>query len=58
MTSTKVCCAGIACRMDLVLEEEADKNDNSNKDLVLLINGIVFSKSTQITVLPGDIDTR
>ena len=31
----------------------ADKNDNPIKDLVLSINGVVFSKSVQITVLPG-----
>ena len=34
-----------------------DMNDNPIKDLVMSINGDVFSKSAQITVLPGDIDT-
>ena len=36
--------------------EEAENNDNPIKDLVLSINGDVFSKSVQIIVLPGHID--
>ena len=42
----------------LQLINGANKNDKPIKDLVLSINGVVFSKSAQITVLPGDIDTR
>ena len=45
-------------RISLRLINGVDKNDEPIKDFVLLINGDVFSKSAQITVLPGDIDTR
>ena len=58
MTNPNRCCAGISRRKDLFPVEEADKNDKPIKHLVLSINGVVFSKSTQITVLPGDIDTE
>ena len=56
MTNPNRCCVGIPCRKDLVPIEEADNNDNPIKDLVLSINGDVFPKFAQITVLPGDID--
>ena len=42
----------------MVPVEEAYKNDNPIKDLVFSINGVFFSKSVQIIVLPCDIDTR
>ena len=42
----------------LQLINGANKNDKPIKDLVLSINGDVFSKSTQIIVLAGDIDIR
>ena len=57
MTNPKRRCAGISCRKDLVLVEEEDNNEKPIKDLVLLINGVVFSKFAQIIVLPGNIDT-
>ena len=56
MTNPKSCCAGLSCRKDLVLVEEVDKNDKPIKDLVLSINGDLFSKSMQITVLSGQKD--
>ena len=58
MKIPKRCCTSISCRKDLVPVEEADKDDKPIKDLKLLINGDVFSKSAQITVLPRDIYTR
>ena len=58
MKNKKRFCVGISCRKDLVSIEEAKKNNKPIKDLVLSINGDVFSKSAQIIVLPGDIDTR
>ena len=53
MINPKMCCGGISYRKDLVPVEEADKNDNPIKDLVLSINGVVLSNFMQITVLPG-----
>ena len=58
MTHPKRCCDGISFRKDLVSVEEVDKNDKPIKDLVLSINGVVLSKSVQITMLLRDIDTR
>ena len=52
MTNPKRCCVGISYRKDLVLVEEANKNGKPVKDLVLSINGVIFSKSVQIKVLP------
>ena len=57
MTNPKRCCVGISCRKDLVLIEEENKNENPINDLVLSINGVVFSRYAQIIVLPRDIDT-
>ena len=45
MKNPKRFCAGISCRKDMVSVEEVDKNDKPIKDLVLSINGDVFSKS-------------
>ena len=42
--------------ISLQLINGEDKNDKPIKDLILLINGVVFSRSVQLTKLPGDID--
>ena len=53
MKNTKTYFSDISCRKGLVLVEEADRNDKPTKDLVLSINGVVFSNSMEITMLPG-----
>ena len=57
MANPKRCCAGISYMKDMVPVEEANNNDNPINDLVPSINGVVFSRSMKITVLPKDIDT-
>ena len=56
--SPKGCSIGMACRKDILSVVEEDKNDKPIKELVVSKNTVVFSKSAQIKVLPGDIYSR